>query len=462
MPSGLVAEPGGTGPGASHLPKTTSAPGRLLGGKLLVLAGGEAASRLCGFVAMSYLFRTLPRERYGIVETTVAVMMFGLICVEMGLGTLGTREVARDPAAAPSLVKRVATTQLVSAISVLALISIAAFALPIDPLLSRLLVGFGIGLLAIPFALHWLFQGREQMLAVTLPKGLRYAVFLALTLVLVRGPDDLALLPIAEVAGAAAASVAWVAVYRRGGGELRIGGKGALDPNLLRDALPIGGATLIWALRSYLPVVCVAAIAGNAAAGDFGAALRIVLVMIGVLDVYFINLYPKLCVAAVAAPGDLRRLVARSMHVAVWPTLAGAVAAQWLAPWVMRIVYGSESGEAASQFALLAWLVPITAIRAHTRFAFFAVNRQRTELLWSVVGVVALLAAIFPMTTSHGAAGATWAMLASEVLATILGWTVLLPHLRRDADVPFSAAGGDPMTRVDPARRDRGGANVGE
>lgn len=419
-----------------------------------------------GFVAMSYLFRTLPRERYGIVETTVAVMMFGLICVEMGLGTLGTRDVARDPAAAPALLRKVATTQLVSAFSVLTLIAIAAAALPIDPLLSRLLVGFGVGLLAIPFALHWLFQGREQMLAVTLPKSLRYAVFLALTLLLVRGPDDLGLLPVAEVAGAAAASVAWVAVYRRGGGELRIGGKGALDPGLVRDALPIGGATLIWALRSYLPVVCVAAIAGNAAAGDFGASHRIVMVMIGVLDVYFINLYPKLCVAAVASRGDLRRLVARSMHIAVWPTLAGAAALPWLAPWVMRIVYGNEGSEAASQFALLAWLVPITAIRAHARFALFAVNRQRAEFLYSMVGVIALVAAIVPMTSSHGAVGATWAMIASEALATILGWAVLAPLLRDDSAGAFSAQGGDPMSPSSPpasgAARDRGGANVGE
>jgi O-antigen/teichoic acid export membrane protein len=415
-----------------------------------------------GFVAMSYLFRTLPRERYGIVETTVAVMMFGLISVEMGLGTLGTREVARDPSAAPALVRKVATTQLVSAFSVLTLIVIAAWALPIDPLLSHLLVGFGIGLLAIPFALHWLFQGREQMLAVTLPKGLRYAVFLALTLVLVRGPQDLALLPIAEVAGAAAASLAWVAVYRRGGGELRIGGPGALDGRLVRDALPIGGATLIWAVRSYLPVVCVAAIAGNAAAGDFGASLRIVMVMIGVLDVYFINLYPKLCVAAVKSRGDLRRLVGHSMHLAVWPTLAGAAALPWLAPWILRIVFGNEDAESAAQFALLAWIVPIAAIRAHSRFTLFAVNRQRWEFLYSMVGVIALVALLVPLTASHGAKGAIWAMLLSEILATILGWAVLLPHLRRDREDPFSATGGDPMIRVDPAGRDRGGANVGE
>lgn len=436
---------------------TTAATGRLLGGKLLVLAGGEAASRVFGFVAMSYLFRTLPRERYGVVETTVAVMMFGLICVEMGLGTLGTREVARDPSAAPELVRKVATTQLVASVAVLALVGLAALTLPLDPLLARLLAGFAAALLAVPFALHWLFQGREQMLAVTLPKGLRYAVFLALTLVLVRGPDDIGLLPVAEVAGAAAASVAWVALYRRGGGELRIGGAGALDGRLVRDALPIGGATLIWALRSYLPVVCVAAVAGNAAAGEFGASHRVVMVMLGVLDVYFISLYPRFCVAAVASRGDLRRLVARSTHLALWPTLAGAVLLPWVAPWVMRVVYGDEGSEAAAVFALLAWLVPVTALRAHARFALLAVNRQRTEFVCATIGVAALLATIGPMTSSHGAVGATWAMLGSEALATVLGWAALAPHLRRDPagasgrDGPFSATVGDPMSRVAPS-----------
>ena len=78
---------------------------------LAILATGEAISRAITLAAFVHLARVFEPAVYGLVELTLSVMMFLTLAVDQGLGTLGTRELARHPEKGESLVRRIMSAQ---------------------------------------------------------------------------------------------------------------------------------------------------------------------------------------------------------------------------------------------------------------------------------------------------------------------------------------------------------------
>lgn len=401
---------------------------RVVRSRLLVLGLGEALSRVFAFIAMGYLYRVLGEQHYGRLESTLAVMMFGTLLVEMGLSVVGAREVARRPAEGASLVGRVVSWQLLLALATNALLATVVIGLGLDPVRRRLLLGFGLSLILLPFSLYWLFQGRSQMLRYAAPRALRYAVFLTAVLLLVKTPGDVGRLPWAEVLAVGGMGLGFLLLYWQGGERLRLWPRERLDTKLLLEGLPVGGSNLIWALRMYLPFLLLDGLAGPAAVAVYGAAHRVLMVYQGGLDVYFTRLLPMLSETSARSRTALRRLLGNSLHLLFWPTVALALVVTWQARTIIGLIFGAP--DAGVLLAVLFWLAPVLALRRHGRLTLICLGRQRAELLCSIAGVLLLLALLAPLNALYGAVGAAWAMLASEALATLLTWLVLAARLR--------------------------------
>src|SRR5215471_611553 len=68
---------------------------------LIFLLAGEFTAKLLTFGSFSYLARTFGPRDYGFIEFTLALMVFFTLPVDLGLGSYGAREIARDPSRAP-------------------------------------------------------------------------------------------------------------------------------------------------------------------------------------------------------------------------------------------------------------------------------------------------------------------------------------------------------------------------
>src|SRR6516225_7999510 len=79
---------------------------------LLFLMAGEFTAKLLTFATFSYLARTLGPRDYGFVEFTLALMVFFTLPVDLGLGSYGAREIARNPDRAPQLLHEVTGLRL--------------------------------------------------------------------------------------------------------------------------------------------------------------------------------------------------------------------------------------------------------------------------------------------------------------------------------------------------------------
>lgn len=398
---------------------------------LAVLTGGEALSRAITAVAFIHLARVLRPETYGLVELTLAIIMMLTVLIDLGFASLGAREVARTPEQTESLVRRIVAIQGWLAVGILVALYIFISVANLEYTLKYLLLGYGVSLLAYPFFLNWVFQGRKQMLWVTLPKVLRQFAFAAVAILVVRRPEHVLLLPLAEIIASGAAGLLNVAIYIRSGSRFTIAPRAAADRRLILESLPIGGSMLIWAIRMYLPAILLGILVSQTAVGFFGAPHRIVLVLHAALVVYFTNLFPTMSKAAHVAQQHLVTLIHQSLRLVIWPTIFVSVGVTFFAPVIIDTIFGAPymRGESIIVLMVLIWAIPVLAWRGHSRNGLIAINRQREELICSLASVILLVVLLVTLPRAYGAVGAAWAMLISETIAAALSWWLLKRYL---------------------------------
>ena len=83
---------------------------------------------------------------------------------------------------------------------------------------------------------------------------------------------------------------------------------------------------------------------------------------------------------------------------------------------------------------MLVWLIPLTLMGTHARFALIACGRQRKEFLANSLGLAALLVVSVPAVGSWGAVGASAAMLLSSAVAWFSAHWLVRPHV---PNLPF-------------------------
>ena len=147
---------------------------------LLYLLAGEFTAKLFTFATFSYLARTLGPRDYGFIEFTLAVMVFFSLPVDLGLGSYGAREIARNPDKAALLLREITGLRITLAIVSMTVLSI--FILLVDRTLELklLLALYGVSLFGGPFLLQWFFQAHDQMRWIGWASIVRQATFAGL------------------------------------------------------------------------------------------------------------------------------------------------------------------------------------------------------------------------------------------------------------------------------------------
>lgn len=394
------------------------------GRNLITLTGGEFISRLAYAIAFVWIARSLQTEIYGQVEFALAVMMFLVLVIDLGLGLLGTREIARISEKTQILVNRVVSIQISIAVVVITALLVSVRLLPIEETLAYLLAGYSLSLIGFPFLLNWVFQGLNLMLWFTLPQVIRQITFAVLVILLLRYPEQFWLLPIFELVSVITAVLLNLGKYFSLGNRLQLSFKFNTDRRIIKESLPIGLSQLIWTLRMYLPIILLGVFIGPVSVGFFAAPHRVIMAIQAFLIAYFVNLFPSLSIAANLSTDSLIGLLSSSHRLIVWPSIVLVITMTLLSKLIIELVYGENyvAGDASIIFAILIWMIPILVIRGHARNALIATGYQKDELISSLVGVLILCVSLLIFVPMYQGVGAAIAMTLSEFLAMIVTW----------------------------------------
>jgi O-antigen/teichoic acid export membrane protein len=184
---------------------------------------------------------------------------------------------------------------------------------------------------------------------------------------------------------------------------------------LARELTPVAQALLLGFATSRLVPVAVALLAGDAAAGHFGAAFRVYDVMALVPVTLIAAVYPELA-RTPATAARFRALTTQALEallLVAWPIVLGLAVG---APWLVRWIYGTRFLPAAPVLALLGGAVACAMAQQFLACVFLALDQPRRLRAIAALAFATSVVATPALVHAAGAVGAAVAVLLVELV----------------------------------------------
>ncbi len=404
----------------------------------LVLAHGS--TKVFSIALTAIAGRVLGPVGFGVYITGSALVEVGRVLAAGGLNFLVAREVASDVERGSYVASNAAAVKLMgSAITYAVLLAIAAWGYPPPVLFVVAVLGSALFLENLSDLYDAVFQGREQMQYTTLALGLSAAVIFVLGSSALLSGLGLRGYCVAMAVGFATRLGIMTVVARRGNFvhlRPRLVEKPEVKRLLVAGA-PLLGATVVSLLFHRVDLLMLGQLADEAQVGLYGAAVRIIDVVVLLPRVLATAVYPSLrksqqqdgTVAMVS-------LMERSTRLSLVLCSAAGLGVWILAQFALRWIPGEEFVPATGALRLLAWGVVLQGGSHLMARLLFSLDRE-TDFLriggLSLLCNVVLNAWWIPRMGIEGAAAAT---LVSYTLNVVLYWVYAA---RQNVVVPLSA-----------------------
>lgn len=329
----------------------------LLVRNLTIQTVGEGVSLACGLAGSAILSRHLGLAGFGAFNYAFAFTYFFLTLNDLGLNTVAVREVARDPARAPSVLGSLLWLRLAIAVAVMAGAWLAIWFWPMDPALRRPLWLFtlilpvtALNTPAIIFQTAMRFEFAVMAGITTRVLGLLFMVVMVL---LGRGVTAmLTALLAAELCGLI---VTWSLARRLVRIPLRVDTR-PWRP-MLRAAAPLAAGLLLAAVLNRVDFIMLEQMAPIEDVGLYGAAYRVTNMLEKFPIFVMATMFPIMSRLAVVDVPRLREVYLRALWRLALIGLAVGVVFAVGAPWFLAVVFGEPFRESADA---LRWLVVAT------------------------------------------------------------------------------------------------------
>ncbi|MCI0437048.1 MAG: flippase [Gemmatimonadetes bacterium] len=350
------------------------------------LGAGELLARLIGFGGTIWIARVLGVDMYGIVGFAMALTLYLTGLVDAGLEQHGPHEIAERRLPPAELISSVLLARTLIALALLAVVAAGGL---LGPRPDGVVVAmFALTLIPAGVNSRWAHFGLDNGAIVARTRVATETVRVALLLVFVHGPDDVLLVPLAQLVGDALAAGWLLAEFRRRGIELRWRFDRALAAGVLRRAAPLLGTHLL-ALAIYnADVILLRVFRDVSAIGLYLAAYSLINFLGALGNVVTVSLVPSLSRlrADAAAGADLAHTaLARVLVVGLPVAVGGAL----LASRIIEFVFHTDYARAGPVLAILIWTIPALLLRSV--FMAVLISRGRQGMVLRMTGVAAAL-----------------------------------------------------------------------
>jgi O-antigen/teichoic acid export membrane protein len=398
--------------------------------------GTGLLNRAFDFVFALVYLRVLGPQGTGAYTFAVVVVGYFDILVNFGLGTLLTREVARDPSQA----ERYFGNTLATRLGMATLVLLAALALA-GPIAGPLQIGPDVGLAIVLLTLGMLpgalastasamFMARERMevpAAVTVMStlvkvGLGTAVLLAGW-----GIVGLAVVSLAaNVLNAVVLGALMAAML----GSPRLHIDLRFSRGLLALSWPLMLNNFLNSLFFRIDAVLLKPLAGEVALGHYATAYKFIDGLQIIPSTFVLALFPILSRQAAGHPHELVRAFTFGLKVLLILALPISVGTTLLAEPIIGLLAGPAFlPDSALALQVLIWFLPFSFVNGLTQYVLIALNRQRWITLSFFVAAAANLALNLWAIPRYGFLGAAVATVISEWILLMPFWYAVRRHV---------------------------------
>ena len=372
------------------------------------------------FVSVIVAARVLGTSDFGAYGTAAAYAVILSIVATLGMTPLLIRNIARDPARAPRLIRAAHIVKTVANVVMLALLVFIARLLGYDGdvALASVVLGLGYALGAYAENLSAYYQAHERMYVWTQASAIFGLVSGLGGIAIVLATGDIVLFCASPALGWAAA-LTWLLI--RAPAEVRWGESASLSEivELFRSLLPFAAGFALMVVYYKVDVLLLAAWRSPEDVGIYSAGYKFVDVFQALVVVASGAVYPRLSRLARGDGGRVTSPGARSTEMLLLAAIPAAGLSYFLATPLIALLYGPTYADAATVLAVLALVLPFLAITIHGGYVLAAAGRMATVAGLYAVALAANWAMNAVLIPTRGPEGAAISMLVSEGMLAI-------------------------------------------
>ncbi|MGB9722049.1 MAG: flippase [bacterium] len=361
---------------------------RKLSKNFLSLFLGEGISHLLGFIVNAYIARVLSVEGFGIISYGLAFLTYLLLFSNMGLTTLGVREVAKDKEKT-KIINEITSTRIFLTFILCAIFLILLLTIPGDILTRKIILLYLATGIPYAFYLEFVFQAREEMEFIGIGRITQYSGYLILVVIFLKTKQQILSVPLSYLGGYFLATIFLLFVFIKKYGKLSIAIKPITSYHLLVSALPIGLATIIYQAVMNFPVICLGIFHSQKEVGLFSAGFKIIILLLIIERIFYYLFFPIFAKQAKQNQNNLGRSFAFFSQLVLGITFSITIIGLIFAEKIITAIYGSDfiSGTGILRILLLYFMIaPLNTIWG---YGLIALNQEKK--FFSVIVVVAFL-----------------------------------------------------------------------
>ncbi|MCU1385684.1 MAG: lipopolysaccharide O-side chain biosynthesis protein [Acidobacteria bacterium] len=407
------------------------------GGRLSFLKSSSYATATAGsavlLVALTMIAgRWMPASEYGKLSFAIALATIVETLMDIGLGPVTVRTVARDGAGAGTLFRHVLGLKIAWGAFGLVVLVVAAPILRHDPTVIRAcyLMGISSAIRSYVLSARGLLQGLNRFDLETIIVVADRGLLLGLgTLVLVNGFGLLGV-SIAFVAARVLMFLVVTVIVKRVTGSAMPTYDRAVWIELQTAALPLGFFLITLTLYTYVDTVILGIMRSDAETGWYAAAYRVYEGLMYAPSAFSTVLTPRLSQLFVDDRRRLLTLFRRSLLASAAMALVVGGVAVMIARPMMLLFYGPNYEPAVAPLQVLAggsifvfctWILHSAAI---------AMNLDRRLVATTAIGLTANIVLNIVCIPRFGITGAAWATVIAEAITVSFLWVQVERRLR--------------------------------
>jgi O-antigen/teichoic acid export membrane protein len=384
-------------------------------------------NRLIDFAFALLMLRILTPEGAGRFQFAVVFIGYAEILTRFGLGTLLTREVARDRGQSSSYFSNVGILRTLLWLASLPLMGIVLWLYVLFGGVSTetaIAVGFfavGLFFSNISDGLTALFYAHEQAEYPAAISTITTIVRVSLgALALLVGGGVIGLAAVSVVANLTSTAMLGYLLFHKTV-RPRFANDPALRRRMLRESLPLMINHLLATLFFRIDVLILQPTWGDRAVGYYGAAYKYI-DGINIIPSYFtLAIFPLMSRYAQTARDSLARAYILSLRLLLMIALPLAVGTPFIARELILILGGGQYlPDSMIALQLLVWFLPFSFINQVTQYVLIAIDQQRFLTRAFIIGVTFNVAVNLVLIPTYGYRAAAITTIVSE-------WALLIP-----------------------------------
>lgn len=405
----------------------------------LILFIGDGISYLLNFFATVYLARMLEVSNFGKISFAFAFFSFGSFLTNLGLVSIGTRDIAQSGKNSERLnqhkyIRDVVMLRQTLAVITFVILLLVAFFIRKSEDVRLLIVLYGLSLFPFAFLIEWVFLGWEKMLAVTISKIVIAVSYFAAIFIFIKRLEHLTVVPNLFFASYLLGALFLLIVYLKQKPPqcaYALKSRFADSLQLLKSALPIGVGAILIQFSLNFNVIFLGLVKNSLSVGLFSAASKILFFILifdrvmnnttfPIISRYYLDGKEKLSLV-------LNRLGKLILVIAI-PICAGGF---MLAKPLTVFIYGAGYEPSATIFRILIWFFFITMLNSLFTSSLIAGKKHKDYIASIGFGVLANVILNIILVPTLGARGTAISLISAELLTLNL----LIRKTRPIADI---------------------------